>query len=89
MKTVIEMAREAGLHLPYWADDEDPKKDPPRWTMVSPLPPLLERFAELVRADEREACAQSLDKQADLACDAFDRKWAQEMAAAVRARWNT
>lgn len=38
---------------------------------------------------EREACAQSLDKQADLACDAFDRKWAQEMAAAIRARGNT
>jgi hypothetical protein len=45
---IIRMAREAGLHLPYWADDEDPKKDPPRWTMVSPLPPLLERFAALV-----------------------------------------
>ena len=35
---------------------------------------------------EREAIAQSLDKQADLACDAIDRQWAQEMAAAVRAR---
>jgi hypothetical protein len=68
MKTVIEMAREAGLvGGPVYARG-------------------LDRFAELVRADEREACAQSLDKQADLACDAFDRKWAQEMAAAVRAR---
>ena len=37
-------------------------------------------------ADEREAIAQSLDKQADLACDEIDRQWAQEMAAAVRAR---
>ena len=35
---------------------------------------------------EREAIAQSLDKQADLACDEIDRQWAQEMAAAVRAR---
>jgi hypothetical protein len=35
---------------------------------------------------EREAIAQSLDKQADLAGDPMDRKWAQEMAAAVRAR---
>lgn len=71
MKTVIEMAREAGLvGGPVYARG-------------------LERFAELVRAAEREACAQSLDKQADLACDAFDRKWAQEMAAAVRARSNT
>ena len=35
---------------------------------------------------EREAIAKSLDKQADLACDEIDRQWAQEMAAAVRAR---
>ena len=51
---VIRWAREVGLHLPYWADDEDPEKDPPRWTMVSPLPPLLERFAALVAAAERQ-----------------------------------
>ena len=44
------------------------------------------RFAALVAAAEREAIAQSLDKQADLACDEIDRQWAQEMAAAVRAR---
>lgn len=49
----------------------------------------LERFAALVAASEREAIAQSLDKQADLACDEIDRQWAQEMAAAVRARSNT
>lgn len=35
---------------------------------------------------EREAIARSLDKQAGLAGDQMDRKWAQEMAAAVRAR---
>lgn len=40
-------------------------------------------------AAEREAIAQSLDKQADLACDEIDKQWAQEMAAAVRARSNT
>ena len=50
---------------------------------------FLERFAALVAAAEREAIAQSLDKQADLACDEIDRQWAQEMAAAVRARSNT
>jgi hypothetical protein len=44
------------------------------------------RFAALVAAREREAIAQSLDKQADLAADEIDRQWAQEMAAAVRAR---
>lgn len=37
-------------------------------------------------AAEREVIAQSLDKQADLAADDIDRQWAQEMAAAVRAR---
>jgi hypothetical protein len=79
MKTVIEMAREAAaIHGHTFK--------------AVPSPETIEfitAFAELVRADEREACAQSLDKQADLACDAFDRQWAQEMAAAVRARWNT
>jgi len=38
---------------------------------------------------EREACAQLLDKQADLAGDPMDREWAQEMAAAIRARGDT
>ncbi len=54
MDKTIDMAREAGLHIPYWGEEEDPKKDPPRWTMVSPLPPLLKAFEALVRADERE-----------------------------------
>jgi hypothetical protein len=39
MKTVIEMAREAGLFT------------------HKEVQPELERFAELVRADEREVCA--------------------------------
>ena len=60
---VIRWARESGLHLPYWADDEDPEKDPPRWTMVSPLPPPLERFAALVAAAEREAMVALAAKQ--------------------------
>lgn len=46
---------------------------------------LHESREAAVRA-EREAIAQSLDKQADLAADEIDRQWAQEMAAAVRAR---
>ena len=48
---------------------------------------LHESREAAVRA-EREAIAQSLDKQADLAGDPIDRKWAQEMASAVRARSN-
>lgn len=38
---------------------------------------------------EREMIARSMDKQADLAPDEIDRQWAQEMAAAIRARSNS
>ena len=51
--------------------------------------PTFETIAGLCKMAvkaERKAIAQSLDKQADLACDEIDRQWAQEMAAAVRAR---
>lgn len=41
MKTIIEMAREAGFS---------------EWAVKTPRD--LERFAEIVRADEREACAK-------------------------------
>ena len=44
MKTIIEMAREAGIDWHrHWNDDESNR---------------LEHFAALVRADEREACAK-------------------------------
>lgn len=84
MDKTIDMAREAGLHIPYWGEEEDPKKDPPRWTMVSPLPPLLKAFEALVRADERsverEACAKVVEQT----------KWSNwfqaDAAAAIRAR---
>ena len=79
---VIRWARESGLHLPYWADDEDPEKDPPRWTMVSPLPPLLERFAALVAAAEREACAY----RAGIALLGADRGLANRVDQSIRAR---
>ena len=72
-EAIIRMAREAGL---AYGSDEKPLGS-------------VTRFATLIVATEREAIAKSLDKQADLACDEFDRQWAQEMAAAVRARGNT
>jgi hypothetical protein len=63
MKTVIEMAREAGLvGGPVYARG-------------------LERFAELVRADEREACAKYLNDQNTAITD--------KLAAEIRARSNT
>ena len=58
----IALAREAGLHLPYWDEDQDPKKEPPRWTMVSPLPPLLERFAALVQDDYKNRLAAAIEE---------------------------
>ena len=87
MKTVIEMAREAGGMFDHmmWLNRD--------------LLPVFERFAELVRADEREACAK--------VCDDFERaKWESvkditqnggrlafagpmHCAAAIRARSNT
>ena len=52
MKTTIEMAREAGVEFTY-----DPTETPPK-TFVECWMEELERFAALVRADEREACAK-------------------------------
>jgi hypothetical protein len=74
MRDTIEMAREAGLHIPYWGEEEDPKKDPPRWTMVSPLPPLLKAFEALVRADERNswpAEMEAMERQVNILTDAL------------------
>ena len=67
MKTVIEIAREAGMNV---VDDQ------------YSLLPFLERFAELVRADEREACA-------DLCYQLVNNSRELRFAAAIRARGNT
>jgi len=70
MKTVIEMAREAGLvGGPVYARG-------------------LERFAELVRADEREACAKVCEEVGEES-DSFTRDILRSTAAAIRARSNT
>ena len=62
MRTIIEMAFEAGLVTNYGGRETASDK-------------LLERFAALVAAAEREACAKQLDA---LGCD--------HCAAAIRAR---
>ena len=49
MKTVIEMAKEAGF-----TEGE-----------LSFMTTMFERLVELVRADEREACAKVLDEMAE------------------------
>ena len=86
MRDVIDMAREAGIHSP----------DSYKLTVSHMSIDTLKAFADLVRADEREACAKTkvgkprelkpvgrgtlLDEQQFC----FDKGW-REGAAAVRA----
>ena len=84
MKTVIEMAREAGLRsavLLHMYGKESALCD-------SEIEELrqLERFAELVRADEREACASIVENANTPDCGGWT---AQGIADAIRARSNT
>ena len=70
MKTVIEMATEARNDNLFDA------------MQVA----FLERFAALVRADEREACAKVCEKEWS---NVAERIYGEECAAAIRARSNT
>jgi hypothetical protein len=78
MKTIIQMAREAdpkaNLSEPYCLDHETRA-----W---------LERFAALVRADEREACAKVCDRYVDSSSD-HEAGTAMNLQDAIRARGNT
>jgi hypothetical protein len=69
MKTVIEMARESGIK----------SGDIYKLTVGHMSIETLERFAALVRADEREACAKMCDQLSDSSRDL-------RFGAAVRAR---
>jgi adenylyl- and sulfurtransferase ThiI len=74
---IIRMAREAGCK---------PFRSPEHWddVQVFATPDVLERFAALVAAHEREACAK--------VCDGMDHNGvmiAADCAAAIRARGNT
>ena len=75
-ENTITWAREAGLFNQH---NEDLLQD--KEVMAQ-----FERFAALVAAAERKVIMDSLQKQADLATDALDRRWALEMIAAVAAR---
>ncbi len=57
MKTIIEIAREAGIEVTY-----DPTETPTRAFAECWLEDL-ERFAELVRADERNATLDEIAKK--------------------------
>ena len=77
MKTIIEIAREAGIEVTY-----DPTETPTR-AFVECWIEDLERLVELVRADEREACAKVCESHGPtLANSAM-------LADAIRARGNT
>ena len=54
--TIIRMAREAGLERVVELRDDGTR------TVELPHPDLLERFAALVAAAEREECAKVLEK---------------------------
>ena len=74
MKTVIELAEEAGFEKLF--------EDVGDWVCFTDE---IERFAEFVRADEREACAKLVEK-----CEwpfAIDGRAVFSMA--IRARGNT
>ena len=88
MKTVIEMAREAGAVFP--ADGSYHKFE---------FEGSLDRFAELVRADEREECAKVCEELLERP-SGYQGTWegygkfktqmtGQECATAIRARSNT
>ena len=67
MKTVIEMAREAGILEPDDTEQDIVECGVEVWLFGERGMKALERFAELVRADaiadEREACAKAADDQ--------------------------
>ena len=71
---IIRMAREAGCK---------PFRSPEHWddVQVFATPDVLERFAALVAAAEREACAKAVEDY----CGAWDDE-GYALAAAIRAR---
>ena len=80
MRTVIEMAREAGaIHI---------HKSPKEFAVVGNE--AIEAFAELVRADEREACARVCDAlyEQTLNLSVWAEITAETCATAIRARGN-
>ena len=83
MKTIIEMAGKA-----FETPGVEPAFRNGFWTVTSEE---LERFAALVRADEREACAKVCDELnfIDNGTPANTRATNRHCAAAIRARGNT
>jgi hypothetical protein len=73
-----KLAGQAGFHITSYPADTG-------WVWCSdgyPIDEELERFAELVRADEREACAKYFD------LNDTSLFWGSKVATAIRARGN-
>jgi AmiR/NasT family two-component response regulator len=77
MKTLIEMAREAGFTQPEGE------------TWYEAFPQCIEAFAELVRADERKANIGCIGRIAAMVVDPIDQARLYEAMDAIRARSNT
>jgi hypothetical protein len=78
---IIELAKQAGLHL---ATDVN-------WMPIIGLE-YAEKFADLIRADEREACAEVVDAAKADEADWDSNDWNQAVefcASRIRARGNT
>jgi hypothetical protein len=78
MKTVIEMAREVGID----AYPDNTLVFESECVKVS----IIERFVELIRADEREACAKVCEGTPKIRAYGNNRALQDECAAAIRAR---
>ena len=85
MKTIIEMAREAGFMVGEFSGP---------WAGDTPVGDQLERFAALVRADERERATREnayvlAEREAILELVDSYAKNNTDLANAIRARGNT
>ena len=78
---IIRMAREAGCK---------PFRSPEHWddVQVFATPDVLERFAALVAAHEREACAKLCDEREEIFQKYYTKGLPKLCAAAIRARGN-
>lgn len=80
-----DLAKQAGFHIASSNHDDI------GWVWCSdgyPIDEELERFAELVRDDEREACALLAEGNGQLHEKAPDAVWAKVVGRLIRARGN-
>jgi hypothetical protein len=89
-KDINRMAREAGWSGLYmqWAEPTgEPDWSPVKDSLTVPVTmEQIERFAALVAAAEREACAKFVEEGY---VRQFERPWREDLAAAIRAKENT